>query len=257
MCVLFITRLLRGVGRWARKPVNHTSWVAVVTPTDRTKSARNRCVIELFVALFVLSLCPFDTSVGVWASVIGLSQIASFLSLPSIYDLHENPVQKSKWRETVKSVVSERWRSENFLIQKEGVEKSSLKYMNFEDFKVGKPHHIWECASLYTLQVKESRGEGKSSSRNVQVAAGSVKISRGICKFNVQDLSFSCNIIILECTSLVARRQFLGHFFKSWKRRRFSSESTDTGCVNSYWTQITPNCLYVCRDRKQFKESKQ
>ena len=28
--------------------VNHTSWVAVVTPTDRPKSVRNRCVIELF-----------------------------------------------------------------------------------------------------------------------------------------------------------------------------------------------------------------
>ena len=28
--------------------VNHTSWVAVVTPTDRPKSVRNRSVIELF-----------------------------------------------------------------------------------------------------------------------------------------------------------------------------------------------------------------
>ena len=28
--------------------VNHTSWVAVVTPTDRPKSVRDRCVIELF-----------------------------------------------------------------------------------------------------------------------------------------------------------------------------------------------------------------
>ena len=37
--------------------VNHTSCVAVVTPTDRPKSVRNRCVIELFVTLFVLSLC--------------------------------------------------------------------------------------------------------------------------------------------------------------------------------------------------------
>ena len=46
------------------RPVNHTSWVAVVTPTDRPKTVRNRCVIELFVALFVLSLCPFDISVG-------------------------------------------------------------------------------------------------------------------------------------------------------------------------------------------------
>ena len=32
-------------------------------------------------ALFVLSLCPFDISVGVGAFVIGLSQISSFLSL--------------------------------------------------------------------------------------------------------------------------------------------------------------------------------
>ena len=28
--------------------VNHTSWVAVVTPTDRPKSVRSRCIIELF-----------------------------------------------------------------------------------------------------------------------------------------------------------------------------------------------------------------
>ena len=61
--------------------VNHTSWVAVVTSTDRPKSVRKRCVIELFVALFVLSLCPFDISVGVGAFVIGLSQISSFFSL--------------------------------------------------------------------------------------------------------------------------------------------------------------------------------
>ena len=38
-------------------------------------------LIELFcVALFVLSLCPFDISVGVGAFVIGLGQISPFLS---------------------------------------------------------------------------------------------------------------------------------------------------------------------------------
>ena len=47
--------------------------------TYRPKSVRNRCLIELFVALFVLSLCPFDISVGVGAFVIGLGQISSFL----------------------------------------------------------------------------------------------------------------------------------------------------------------------------------
>ena len=49
-------------------------WVAIV------KSVRNRSVIELCVALFVLSFCPFDISVGVGAFVIGLSKISSFFS---------------------------------------------------------------------------------------------------------------------------------------------------------------------------------
>ena len=61
--------------------VNHTSWVAVVTPTDRPNSVRNCYLINHFVALFVLSLCPFDISVGVGAFVIGLGQISSFLSM--------------------------------------------------------------------------------------------------------------------------------------------------------------------------------
>ena len=59
MCVLMITQLLQGVGRWARKPVNHTSWVAVVTPTDRPKSVRNRCLIELFCDVVSVVTLPF------------------------------------------------------------------------------------------------------------------------------------------------------------------------------------------------------
>ena len=46
------------MGRWARKPVNHTSWVAVVTPTDRPKSVRNRCLIELFCGVVCVVTLP-------------------------------------------------------------------------------------------------------------------------------------------------------------------------------------------------------
>ena len=66
------------VGRWARKPVNHTSWVALFTPTDRPKSVRNRCLIELFEALFVLSLALLTFLLVYGAFVIGLGQISSF-----------------------------------------------------------------------------------------------------------------------------------------------------------------------------------
>ena len=62
--------------------VNHTSWVAVVSPTDRPKSVRNRCVIELFCGVVcVVTLPSWLISVGVGAFVIGFGHISSFLSL--------------------------------------------------------------------------------------------------------------------------------------------------------------------------------
>ena len=39
---------------WAFKPVNHTSWVAVITLNNRPKSIRNRCVIEYFGSICLL-----------------------------------------------------------------------------------------------------------------------------------------------------------------------------------------------------------
>ena len=54
--------------------------MAIVTPTDRPKSVRNRCVIEVVGGVFMLSRCFLDFSVGVGAFVIGLSQISFFFS---------------------------------------------------------------------------------------------------------------------------------------------------------------------------------
>ena len=52
MFVLLVTRLLREWESLTRKLINHTSCVGVVTPTDRPKSVRNRCVIEICGSLF-------------------------------------------------------------------------------------------------------------------------------------------------------------------------------------------------------------
>ena len=68
MCVLLNTQLLRLVGRLqSRKPVYHTSWVVVVTLTDRPQSVHNRCVIDVFGGVCALSRCISDFSVGVGA----------------------------------------------------------------------------------------------------------------------------------------------------------------------------------------------
>ena len=60
---------------------NHASWVAIITPTDRPKSVRNRFVIEDFGGGFMLSRCFLDCSVDVGAFVIGPSQIFFFFFL--------------------------------------------------------------------------------------------------------------------------------------------------------------------------------
>ena len=39
--------------------VNHTSWMAVSTPTGRPKSVRSRCVIELFCGVVCVVILPF------------------------------------------------------------------------------------------------------------------------------------------------------------------------------------------------------
>ena len=84
-CSYSCPRLHNCCGEWEGwdpvKWFNHTSWVAVVTPTDRPKSVRNRRVIEVFGGVFVLLHCFLYFSVGERAFVIGLSQISSFFSI--------------------------------------------------------------------------------------------------------------------------------------------------------------------------------
>ena len=74
--VLLITRLLRLVRSWMLiNRFDHNSWAAVVTPTDRPTSVRNRCTIEVFGGVCVLSRRFLDSSVDVGVFVIGLSRI--------------------------------------------------------------------------------------------------------------------------------------------------------------------------------------
>ena len=44
-------------------PVNRLTtpvgWVVIVNPTDRSKSVRNRCVIEMFCGVFCVVTLPF------------------------------------------------------------------------------------------------------------------------------------------------------------------------------------------------------
>ena len=52
--------------------------MVVVTQIDRHKSVRNRCVIEVFCCVFVLSI-GFEFSVGITVFIIGLDLVINIL----------------------------------------------------------------------------------------------------------------------------------------------------------------------------------
>ena len=81
VCPFDYAAFVAKIGWYPVNRFNHTSWLAVVTPTDRSKSVRLRCVIVVFGWVFVLSFCFLGVfSVDVRISVLGLSQISSFFS---------------------------------------------------------------------------------------------------------------------------------------------------------------------------------
>ena len=59
VCPFDYTAVAGSVKVWPVNQVNHTSWVAVVTPTDRPKSVRSRCLIELFCGVVCVFTLPF------------------------------------------------------------------------------------------------------------------------------------------------------------------------------------------------------
>ena len=64
--------------------------MTAVTPTDRPKSVRNRCVIEFFGGVFYVVTLSFGFFCGVGAFVIGPSPISSFLSCNVCVDFFFN-----------------------------------------------------------------------------------------------------------------------------------------------------------------------
>ena len=54
--------------------------MAIVIPTDRPKVVRNRCVIEVFGGVFVLSHFFLEFSIGLGAFVIGVRPLPFSLS---------------------------------------------------------------------------------------------------------------------------------------------------------------------------------
>ena len=87
---IYKTQKFRKKKNKQRSFLSITCGVTAVTPTDRPKSVRNRCVIEVFSGVFCVVMLDFSVSVG--AFVIGLSQISSFFLMYMYWSIHSNDI---------------------------------------------------------------------------------------------------------------------------------------------------------------------
>ena len=91
------------------------------------------------------------------------------------------------------------WKNE---IQKEAAQKSSLSHLSHKTFQAGKPHFIWESATIDTLQVKKA-------GVRANLVTGTYKLQMMVSKFQGGNVSSRCRIcnmaeenmqhFILEC----------------------------------------------------------
>ena len=85
-----------------------------------------------------------------WFVYVG--PVLSQYNLPSAIDLLNTEISKEAWKQTVDKNVSAYWADK---IKLEASEKSSLKFLNTQNYKIGEVHYLWKNAGsrLWCLSV--------------------------------------------------------------------------------------------------------
>ena len=138
---------------------------------------------------------------------IHVKQLLTKYGLPSPYELLISPPEKSQWKSTVSAAINSYCNEESRL---EAGTKSSLCYLNTEDFAIGAVHPVW--------------GTLHGSCRKVEMAAVKARLLTGTyilqanrAKFNQFDVDPTCTIcgdepedrlhFIMRCRCLAEVRQ--------------------------------------------------
>ena len=90
--------------------------------------------------------------------VVYVGPILSQYNLPSTIDLLNTEISKEAWKQTVDKHVSA------YLVDKiklEASEKSSLKFLNTQNYKIGEVHYFWKNAGFNLMAIKKAGFKAK------------------------------------------------------------------------------------------------
>ena len=119
--------------------------------------------------------------------------ILKMYSLPSIFQLLDNPPSKNEWKRLLNSAVNtaieESW-------EQDIKSKSSLKYVNPDSLKVGKSHHVWST-------VRNSIHDSRRAQLKSKLLTGTYILQGNRAAFNQYQVNSTCNL----CTAAPETRQ--------------------------------------------------
>ena len=144
------------------------------------------------------------------------------------HDLIENPPEKLEWKRKVKCQITRYW--ENIIIAEAWL-KSTLRYLNFGNYKAGRVHQLWPSA--------------KYNQHSVHKAFVHVKLSLGIyilqsnkARFN-QDLISSQSLNSVLCVAGKTRQWSTSFCGVAISRQCENHTCTRFGCCwNHRWIQL-------------------
>ena len=180
---------------------------------------RQDCV-EREIALRQLAVKDFNSN----SWFVSVQEILFQYDLPTAHDLIENPPEKLEWKRKVKCQITRYW--ENIIIA-EARMKSTLRYLNFENYKAGRVHQLWSSA--------------KYNQHSVHKAFVHVKLSLGYTFYRVtkHDLISSQSLNSVLCVAGKTRQWSTSFCGVAISRQWENHTCTRFGCCwNHRWIQL-------------------
>ena len=115
-----------------------------------------------------------------WFVYVG--PILSQYNLPSTIDLLNTEISKEAWKQTVDKHVSAYWVDK---IKLEASEKSSLKFLNTQNYKIGEVHYLWKNAGFNLMAIKKAGLKAK-------LMTGTYVLQSNRAKFNQYSVNPTC-----------------------------------------------------------------
>ena len=143
-----------------------------------------------------------------------VQDILNIYDLPNLQCLSEGLTSKEIWKLQVKRAINKHWSE---LLQKEALEKSTLKYMNVDSVGIGRTHSVWSSLESTVSDVRKGITKSRMITGTYMLQSNVYKFSNAtessICKCCATD-SEDIVHMLLDCPGYPAlfaqRKQYFG-----------------------------------------------